>query len=159
MITIDSVLSKKNIEAAFAHFAIKQNGSGMDRREPSELMDYWKQNSDRICDEIRECSYNPGLIMEYEIINGKGKKRVVTKFNNLDKLITRLLAQKLGKFYGSMFLDKSCAYQQDKGVLKATDIARCYIEEGKEFAVEIDIEHFFDEINLERMYSLAEKDI
>ena len=32
-----------------------------------------------------------------------------------------------------------------KGVLKATDIARCYIEEGKEFAVDNLYLHALDE--------------
>ncbi len=159
MITIDSILSKKNIATAFEHFSIKKNGGGTDRSDPTELKTYWEQNGERIKEQIRSCTYNPGVIAEYEIINGKGKRRVVTKFNDVDRLITRLLSQKLSRFYNPTFLNNSCAYQDNKGVVTATDLARNYIEEGNEFVVEIDIEHFFDEIDLEMLYALLENRI
>ena len=41
----------------------------------------------------------------------------------------------------------SYAYQNNKGVLTAVEQAAKYMEEGKDWSVELDIQNFFDNIN------------
>ncbi len=159
MITIDSVLSKKNLRIAFDHLYAKSGQNSPSGDKQSELQLFWSQNGERISEQIRACIYTLGLINEYEIVNGKGKRRLVTTFTDTDKLITRLLAQKLNQFYGPTFLPNSCAYQENKGIVTATDIAREYIEVGNEYVVDTDIQSFFDEISIERLYGILQEDI
>lgn len=74
MITIESVLSKKNQKQTFEALSTRKNGAGFDNVPMADLYDYWTVNQERIREEILGCEYNPGLVVEYEIINGKGKK-------------------------------------------------------------------------------------
>ncbi len=50
----------------------------------SELEDYWNMNHQRIEDELKKGIYQPGIIYNYEIINPRGKKRVISSLNVID---------------------------------------------------------------------------
>lgn len=159
MITYESIFSKKNINKAFDHLSVKKNGGGTDKSSLLELKDYWELNKDRTIEEVRACSFKPNMIQEYEIVNGKGKRRKVTKYSDPDKLITRLIAQKLNDFFSPMFEPESHAYQDGKGITTAVESAKKNIENKKEFVVEIDVKNYFDEINIELMISLLKEHI
>lgn len=154
MITLESIFSKKNIARAFNHLSIKKNGGGTDKSSLDELKDYWELNKDRILDEVNNCSFKPNMVQEYEIVNGKGKRRKVTRYSDPDKLITRLISQKLNEFFAPLFEKESHAYQENKGITTAVESAKRYIENKREFVVEIDVKNFFDEIDLSKMLSL-----
>lgn len=159
MITYESIFSKKNIARAFDYLSIKKNGGGTDKSSLDELKDYWELNKDRIIDEVKNCSFKPNMVQEYEIINGKGKRRKVTKYSDPDKLITRLISQKLNEFFTPLFETESHAYQENKGITTAVESAKGYIENKREFVVEIDVKNFFDEIDLSKMLSLLREHI
>ena len=65
------------------------------------------------------CIYEPGIIKNSEIINGRGKKRTISNLPLVDRFITRLLAQKLARYFNPLFMENSFAYQEGKGVLEA----------------------------------------
>lgn len=159
MITKESIFSKKNCAAAIEHMRTRVNGGGTDKLPMTEFLEYWEANKNRIIEQVYSMQYSPGLIQEYDIINGKGKRRRVIKMNDTDRLITRLLAQKLNSFYNPRFLPNSCAYQEEKGTLFAAQKARDYIEDGNEYVVEIDIKDFFDSISIERLINILQQDI
>ena len=73
MITFESIFSKKNIAKAYEHLAIKKNGVATDKASTKGIEEYWNLNKDRILEEIGEFGFKPNAILEYEIINGKGK--------------------------------------------------------------------------------------
>lgn len=159
MITFESIFSKKNIQQAFDHLSIKKNGSGTDSSSLDELKEYWKLNEERVLEEVKTQTFKPNMIQEYEIVNGKGKRRKVTKYSDPDKFITRLIAQKLNSFFSPMFEAESHAYQENKGITTAVESAKRYIENKKEFVVEIDVRNFFDEIDIELMLTLLREHI
>lgn len=150
MFTVEELLSKKNQKFAFAYLS-KKDGCGIDGFRVSDLPDYWKANGERICTEIRECKYKPGTVLMRERINNKGKRRVTCSLTALDRLITRLMTQKLERYVSPVFFDNSFAYQKDKGCLEAAEKGRQYMEDGNCVVCEIDIKDFFDTISLERM--------
>lgn len=154
MITIDSVLSKKNVNRALVHLNSKDKGVHSSEKRETEISEFWASNGERVSEMIRKKTYMPGSVTMFEIVNGKGRKRVVSRLNEADQLINRLLAQKLNDFFNPMFLPQSHAYQPDKGVLTASNMARDYIEAGCEIVAEIDIESYFDRIPIDRLLRL-----
>lgn len=159
LFTVEELLSKKNQRIAFAHFEMKKNGSGSDGMMLSELEEYWKMNRERITQEIYNGCYQPGIVKVYEILNGRGKRRNISSLNVIDRLITRLLNQKMKRYIEPEFLPNSFAYQDGKGVLEAVMKAKEYIELGKEFLVEVDIKDFFDNIPLNKLLDLISEKI
>lgn len=159
MFTVDELLSKRNQNNAMEHMLRKRNGQGYDGVRVSEFPDYWKLNSVIIEEMIRNKKYEPGIIMTYEILNGKGKKRDVSSLNVTDRYIARLLSQKLKRYLDPQFLSNSFAYQEGKGILDAVVCAQNYINSGDSYVTVIDVKDYFDSINLEKMMDLLREKI
>ena len=75
---IEEILSDSNLAAARASFKGKNDSSGMDGVRVSELGEYWNVNGDKIKKTILEGKYSPGLILQQEIVNQKGKRRTIS---------------------------------------------------------------------------------
>lgn len=159
MITFESIFSKRNIEKAFKYLSIKKNGGGTDKSPVDELRNYWSLNSERILEEIKSFTFAPEIIKEYEIINGRGKRRKVTEYSYQDKFITRLISQKLNDFFNPLFMEYSYAYRENKGTQTAAEQVKEYIEDKNETVVEIDIKNYFDEISIERLLDILKQHI
>ena len=158
MFDVNELLSKNNQKLAFAHLSQK-DGCGIDGLRVSELPEFWKSNSKKIIEDIKQCKYKPGTVLMREIVNSKGKRRTICSLPSLDRLITRLLSQKLERYISPMFYDNSFAYQENKGTTAAVMKAKEYIDSGDKFVVEIDIKDFFDSISLIRMQGSEESSL
>lgn len=156
MFTIEELLSKRNQKEAMKNLETKHDSCGTDGILVSQFPEYWQQNSKRILKEIFDGTYSPGMIKTTEILNGSGKRRVISIMNTQDRFISRLLAQKMKRYLEPSFLENSQAYQENKGVVSATEKARTYMEQGNLTVVEIDIKDFFDTIPLSRLMELLE---
>ena len=75
----------------------------------------------------------------YEMINGRGKRRVICSLNAIDRFVARLLAQKLRRYMEPEFCENSFAYQEGKGVAAAVEKACQYINEGYTIVMEITV--------------------
>lgn len=160
---INDVASDENINIAMESLLEKRDSCGVDGVKLSELPAYWNTNGDRIKKSILDGTYVPGMVNQIEIINQKGKHRMISLMNSVDRLIYRALFQKMTTLWEKEFSACSYAYQDGKGVLAAVKQAAQYIEEGNIWCIELDIHNFFDNINHElllekvRMKILDEK--
>lgn len=159
MFTVDELLSKRNQNNALMHLNTKKDSTGPDGMRLSELSDYWRINHERIEQEIRDGVYQPGIIKNYEILKDSGKRRIISNMNVLDRFITRLLSQKLQRYFEPEFLRGSYAYQNGKGPLEAVEKAKEYVENGNIFVAEIDIQDFFDTIPLDAVIQMLREKI
>ena len=153
------MLSKRNVKEAFAHFKYKADGKGSDGVLLSDLQEYWSLNHEKIEKQLFEGNYQPAPIQIKEIINGNGKRRVISILATVDRLIARLLCQKLKRYLEKDFLPCSFAFQENKGIQAAVNQCRLYLESGCTCVVSVDIQNFFDEIDQTRMMKLIEEKI
>ena len=144
---IEEILSDSNLAAARASFKGKNDSSGMDGVRVSELGEYWNVNGDKIKKTILEGKYSPGLILQQEIVNQKGKRRTISLMNTVDRFIFRAVYQQMAKLWEGDFSAHSYAYQDNKGTQKAVEQAVAYMEAGNIWSAELDIKNFFDNIN------------
>ena len=130
MFTVDELLPKRNQREAFTHFRNKNNGKGTDNVPLSDLQEYWSINHELIEKQLHEGTYEPGVIKETEIINGKGKRRNISILTTIDRYITRLMSQKMKRYIEEEFLPCSLSFQENKGIQKAVEQCRVYINSG-----------------------------
>lgn len=159
MFKIDEMLSKRNIKDALNYLSSKKNTSGADGICLSELKNYWEINHELIEEQLRNGTYEPGVVKCYEITVASGKKRIVSVLNTIDRFIARLLAQKLNRYYDPLFLPNSYAFRDNKGTVKAVTQAKIYADQGYSYVTKIDIRHFFDSIPLDKMMKLVRHNI
>ncbi len=55
----------------------------------SELKEYWDMNQERITQEIKEGTYQPGIVKIYEMTSERGKRRNISSLNVIDRFITK----------------------------------------------------------------------
>ena len=111
-------------------------------------------NGQVILKQLQDETYEPGLAKSTEIINKKGKRRLIYNLPAIDRFISRMLSQKLRQRLEPEFMKNSFAYQENKGVVDAVGLAQSYISEGKIYVVEIDLKDYFEQIPHDKMIAL-----
>lgn len=72
---------------------------------------YWQMNRKQIIEDLKNKEYQPGIIQIREYINKTGKRRNIASLNVIDRFITRMMSQKLNRYFGPLFCENSYAYQ------------------------------------------------
>ncbi len=76
-----------------------------------------------------------------------------------DRLIQQAIHQELSRYYEPIFSESSYGFRPGKSAHQAITQASKYIQEGKEWVVDIDLEKFFDKINHDRLMQRLSKGI
>ena len=146
-ITVNDIVEESNIKAAMEYLSTKRDSCGIDGMKLSDLPGYWEANGAKIVDSILDGTYAMGLIKQCEIVNYKGKHRIISLMNSADRLVYRAAYQVLSPYFDTLFSCHSYAYRENKGVTEAIKQATEYMENGYTWSVELDIHSFFDNIN------------
>lgn len=159
VIRLQDIFTEKNVKYALDSFSSKNDGCGRDGVRISELPEYWEMNKDKILKAIYEGNYNPGIVMQLDIVAKNGKKRGISQLNSIDRLISRVLAQNFSDEWEKDFSEYSYAYQKEKGTMVAASHAAELLEEGKIWCAELDIRHYFDVIPHDRLIEKIKKKV
>lgn len=76
-----------------------------------------------------------------------------------DRLIQQAIHQELSRYYEPVFSESSYGFRPGRSAHQAIEQASKYIQEGKEWVVDIDLEKFFDKINHDRLMQRLSKGI
>jgi len=71
----------------------------------------------------------------------------------LDRLIQQATAQVLQAIWDHTFSESSFGFRPERSQHMAIQQAKCYIEEGHRFVVDVDLSKFFDRVNHDRLMS------
>lgn len=150
-LTLEKIFVKENIDSAMKNLLTKKDSCGIDGMYLSELMEYWSINGDDVLQMIFDGKYTPGPVRNTEIVNYKGKKRTITLYNSLDRLILKCIADKLSPVLDIFFTDHCYAFRAGFGIEEAVKQSCDYLEAGYKWIAEIDIHHYFDYIQLGKL--------
>jgi len=156
-LTMADVFIPEQIEEALSHLSTKKDTCGIDGLHLSELRDDWNINGERYLSLLRDGKYKPGIVQIYEIINYTGKRRSISSFNSVDRLVLRCLATSLEKYYDSIFSACSFAFRPGLGVDKAVAAFVSNLNKGLDKVVVIDIKHYFDSIPIDRLEMILKR--
>ena len=152
MITLNEIMGKKNVKIVLNDLYKKSNS----KKAFIEFQKYYENNKQIIRQEIENNKYQPENIILKEIINYKGKRRLVSILNIKDKFISKLLLEVLEKYIAPNFSENSYAYQKGKGTTQAILKIKKLVEEGNEIVGKIDIKDYFDTINHEKLLKMMQ---
>jgi len=76
-----------------------------------------------------------------------------------DRMIQQAIHQELSRYYEPVFSESSYGFRPGRSAHQAIEQASKYIQEGKEWVVDIDLEKFFDKINHDRLMQRLSKGI
>ena len=150
MITINEILGKKNEKVVMDDLYKKS----YNKKIYFEFQKYYENNKELLKKQIIKNQYVPEEISLKEIINYKGKRRLVSLMNIKDKFISKLVLRILEKYITPCFSKNSFAYQKGKGTTQAIIKIKQYVENGNLLVGKIDIKDYFENINHELLFTI-----
>jgi len=155
--SFEDIFSNEAVEEAIKDLESKRDGCGIDGVYLSQIREYWEINHEDILDLLTSEKYYPGTVREVEIVNNKGKRRVIALYNSIDRLILRCISQMLQTECDDIFEDRCFAFRNNKGVEAAVKLAADYMDEGGTWLVKIDISSYYDTISIARVEEMLKK--
>lgn len=144
---MEQVVARENMLAALRR--VEQNGGapGVDGIPTERLRDQIRAEWPRIRGELLAGTYRPMPVRRVEIPKPGGGKRMLGIPTVMDRLIQQALLQVLTPIFEPQFSEASFGFRPRRRAHDAVRKARQYVEEGYEWAVDLDIEKYFDRVN------------
>jgi RNA-directed DNA polymerase len=112
-----------------------------------DLKAHLKANWSEIREQLREGRYHPLAVRKVEIPKPGGGMRMLGIPSVQDRLIQQALHQVLSPVFEETFSSHSYGFRPGRSAAQAVQQARRYIEKGRRWVVDADLEKFFDRVN------------
>lgn len=142
-----AVLERGNMMRAYERVLRNKGAAGVDGMMVGDLNAHLKAHWPEIREQLREGRYHPLAVRKVEIPKPGGGKRMLGIPTVQDRLIQQALHQVLSPVFEETFSNHSYGFRPGRSAAQAVQQARCYIEEGRRWVVDADLEKFFDRVN------------
>ncbi|NNE34552.1 MAG: group II intron reverse transcriptase/maturase [Rhodothermales bacterium] len=144
---MEAVLDGTNLRAALKRVRKNKGAPGIDGMTTGELPDYLIANWHQIREDLLAGLYRPQAVRRHDIPKASGGTRTLGIPTVLDRFIQQALLQILQTIYDKTFSDHSHGFRPGRSAHGAVRTAQRYIQEGRRWVVDIDLEKFFDRVN------------
>jgi len=127
--------------------------------EREELRQWLGKHINTLRETLLTEKYEVSAVRKVEILKPEGGNRVLGIPTVKDRLIQQAIHQELSRYYEPVFSESSYGFRPGRSAHLAIEQATKYIQEGKEWVVDIDLEKFFDKINHDRLMQRLSKGI
>ena len=156
---LERIVSSENLNNAYKRVKRNKGAGGVDGMEVDELLRYLKDNGEEIKESMLAGKYKPAPVRRVEIPKGNGKKRMLGIPTAVDRVIQQATAQMLTPIYEPKFVETSYGFRPGKSAHEAIRKCQEYLNEGYVWAVDMDLEKFFDTVNQSKLMEILSKEI
>src|SRR6478752_6049155 len=156
---LEEILDRRNIEKALESVEANKGASGVDNMPWDMLRPHIGANWQQMRKSILEGSYRPQPVREVEIDKPSGGKRKLGIPSVIDRMLQQAIAQWLMPKYEESFSDRSYGFRPNRSAHQAVLLAQSYLNEGKTWVIEFDLENFFDKVNHDRLMSILSRKV
>jgi len=144
---LERVLERPNMVRAWKR--VKQNGGspGTDGMTVKDLRVWLDENWLRVREELLAGTYQPTPVKQVAIPKRSGGERLLGIPTVLDRLIQQAILQILQPIFDPSFSEHSHGFRPGRKAHDAVNAARGYVQDGRRWVVDIDLEKFFDRVN------------
>jgi RNA-directed DNA polymerase len=144
---MDRVLSRANMQRALKRVKRNKGSAGVDGMSVDELGPWLVGHWLEIRAEIESGRYRPSPVRHLTIPKRGGGERMLGIPTVLDRLIQQALLQVLSARFDGGFSEHSYGFRPGRSAHGAIRQAQTYIQNGKRWVVDVDLEKFFDRVN------------
>jgi RNA-directed DNA polymerase len=156
---LEEILDYRNVQKALKQVISNKGAGGMDGMQTDELREWLEANWTAWNQSILDGSYRPQPVRKVEIPKPQGGTRMLGIPTVLDRLLAQAIHQWLSAQYEPEFSENSYGFREGRNAHQAVERARNYLEEGKVWVIELDLEQFFDRVNHDKLMGLLAKRI
>jgi group II intron reverse transcriptase/maturase len=156
---LERIVDYGNLMRAYKQVSSNDGSGGVDGMETEELRQWLGKHINTLREVLLTEQYEVSAVRKVEIPKPDGGKRILGIPTVKDRLIQQAIHQELSRYYEPVFSENSYGFRPGRSAHQAIEQASKYIQEGKEWVVDIDLEKFFDKINHDRLMQRLSKGI
>ena len=156
---MSAVLERGNMMRAYERVLRNKGAAGVDGMTVGDLKAHLKAQWPEIREQLRDGRYCPLAVRKVEIPKPGGGKRMLGIPTVQDRLIQQALHQVLSPVFEETFSNHSYGFRPGRSAAQAVQQARSYIEEGRRWVVDADLEKFFDRVNHDILMSRVARQV
>lgn len=144
---MERVCERSNLQAALKRVRKNKGSAGIDGMTVDELPDYLRTHWAGLREQMLAGTYQPAAVREQLIPKGNGEMRKLGIPTVLDRFIQQALLQVLQPMWDPGFSKHSHGFRPGRRAHDAIVEAQRYIQAGRKWVVDVDLEKFFDRVN------------
>ena len=156
---LEQILSPDNLNFAYKQVVSNKGSSGIDRMPTTELLSWLLANKDELLTSLYAGTYRPNPVRRVEIPKDNGKMRPLGIPTVIDRFIQQAISQVLTRIYDPVFSPSSYGFRPGCNAHQALEKALSIINNGYCYAVDIDLEKFFDTVNQSKLIEMLSRRI
>jgi RNA-directed DNA polymerase len=144
---MERVVARENAIQALKRVRRNKGSPGIDGMNVEELEPYLHQHWEEIRQQLLSGTYQPSAVRRTLIPKSDGGMRQLGIPTVLDRFVQQTLLQVLQPIFDPTFSEHSHGFRPGRRAHDAVLEAQEYIQSGKEWVVDVDLEKFFDRVN------------
>lgn len=152
---MEEICHPENLKSALRRVIQNRGKPGIDGMTVDQLTDHLRNHWPRIQESLLRGTYRPEAIKRVEIPKPGGGVRLLGIPTVQDRFIQQAVLQVLQPRWDGTFSDSSYGFRPGRGSHMAVRRAQGYIEQGRHYVVDIDLEKFFDRVNHDQLMALV----
>ena len=158
-VSMESVVSRENMLRAWKQVRANQGAPGVDGITVTEFRSYAKTHWEGIKTSLLNGTYRPDPVKRVEIPKDTGGTRKLGIPNVMDRLIQQAISQVLSPVFDPHFSESSFGFRPKRSAHQAVQKVVKDIQGGYRYAVEIDLDKFFDSVDHDVLMSRVSRRI
>lgn len=144
---MEQVVARENALEALKRVRRNKGSPGIDGMTVDELTPYLHEHWQRIREQLLAGSYQPSAVKRQLIPKSGGGMRELGIPTVLDRFVQQLFLQVLQPIFDPTFSEHSHGFRPGRRALDAVCKAQSYIQDGRRWVVDVDLEKFFDRVS------------
>lgn len=158
-LVMERVVEGGNLRRALKRVQQNEGSPGVDGRTVEDLPAYLKQHWPRIREQLLRGRYQPSAVKRVEIPKPGGGVRMLGIPTVLDRFIQQAVLQVLQPVIDPTFSSSSYGFRPGRRAHDAVCQAQRYVQSGRRWVVDVDLEKFFDRVHHDILMGLVAKRI
>jgi RNA-directed DNA polymerase len=144
---MEAVCERRNLQAALKRVRKNKGSPGVDGMTVEELPKYLREHWPRLRGQLLSGTYEPAPVKEQLIPKATGGMRKLGIPTVVDRFIQQACLQVLQPMWDGTFSRHSHGFRPGHRAHDAIVEAQGYIQGGRKWVVDVDLEQFFDRVN------------
>lgn len=144
---MEQAVARDNAGIALKRVRRNKGSPGIDGRTVDELEPYLREHWPALREQLLMGCYQPSAVKRQEIPKSDGGVRMLGIPTVLDRFVQQLLLQVLQPMFDPTFSEHSHGFRPGRSAHDAVCEAQQYLQDGRHWVVDVDLEKFFDRVN------------